>query len=94
MSVGPFRFIHSPNSRTVFVLDENRKKERWEHRAIGAGTLDVREIYRYLDQVSRVDSATAIEVYGAKPLSWDELRVIKQTRMKVLPLRLSRLSIK
>ena len=91
-NIGPFRFVHWAKSKAMFILDVNRSKERWEHRAVMSGTLDTQEIYRYLKNVSEVSSESMAARYGRKASSPDELRAIQQVWKR--PLLITPMSVR
>ncbi|MCC6588211.1 MAG: hypothetical protein IT168_16080 [Bryobacterales bacterium] len=83
--IGPLRFIHPPESKSVFVLDVKRVFDRWDVRNTGRRLPWQSAVRGYIHDYLSVSEQTLAEVYGRPGFSKEERTVLEGTEHRNLP---------
>jgi len=84
LAVGPLRFIHPRESRSVFVLDNKRAFDRWEAVDTGKAPWQV-AVRRFIRNYLPVHRSTLAQVYGRPEFSDEERALLERAKNEALP---------
>lgn len=84
VAVGPLRFIHPPESRSVFILDVKRAFDRWGVRDAGKSTWR-KATQSYIRDYLLTSSSTLAQIYGRPAFSDVERSLLGSAQTEALP---------
>lgn len=84
VAIGPLRFIHAPESKSVFVLDVKKAFDRWDVRDTGNAPWQ-KALQGYIRDYLAVHRSTLAQAYGRPEFSAEERALLEHAQKENVP---------